>query len=115
LTAEKFIDSIEKYYGSYRPVVKATAYKYIARFSDAYRQELYRQLLLTFSTEYKAVPDVAVFERLNGDVCDLCDTRRLAADLTRAAITDGSERDYRDDIVGLFEAFKAKKQWGWTE
>jgi coproporphyrinogen III oxidase-like Fe-S oxidoreductase len=115
VTAEKFIASIEGYYGAYRPAVKATAYKYIQKYTDAYRQELYRQLLLTISTEYKTVPDVAVFERMHEDVCDLCDTRKLAADLSRAAITDGSERDYRDEIAEIFRSFKTAHKWGWKE
>lgn len=66
---EDFIRMVEQYYGEYdRPLIRATVFKYLQGLPAGILQHLYKQLLLMYSNQYKAVPDVAMLEKVRAEL-----------------------------------------------
>ena len=66
MTYSDFIEAIEGYYGQYeRETIKDMVRQYLQRYiPEASLPELYAETLKTVSTQYRSVPDIAVFETL---------------------------------------------------
>lgn len=102
MTAQQWIRAIESYYGPYRDGVRSVVLAYLRGFSGPYLEELQRRAILTYSTEYGVTPDVAMLERLRGEVADAVRLQggRRGQDLGRRQIGDGTE-DRRADVVRM--------------
>ena len=62
LSSEQFIKAIENYYGKYSEGVKKVVRQYLATVPEAMLPKIRAQLILTVSTQYGHVPDVATIE-----------------------------------------------------
>ena len=68
MTSEQFIKAIESYYGKYRPGVKTVVLQYLSTVAEKELSEIRKELLLTVSTQYGHVPDVATIEQARKDL-----------------------------------------------
>jgi len=69
MTSEAFVKAVESYYGQYpRPAVRATVGKYLKDWNEDQLDVMFRNLLLTYSGQYKHVPDVAVLENVRREI-----------------------------------------------
>ena len=60
-----FIKAIEAYYGEYeRPLIRKTVLKYAEQFSKEELQQIYHNLILEFSGQYRVTPDIAAIEKI---------------------------------------------------
>ena len=67
MTIAEFIKRIEAYYGEYpRPAIKAHVAAFLKSrgYSDEMLDELYRLVIMSISTRYRTVPDVADIEEI---------------------------------------------------
>ena len=61
---EDFVRMVEQYYGQYdSSLMRATVLKYLQGLPAAVLQPLYKQLLLMHSSQFKAIPDIAILEK----------------------------------------------------
>jgi hypothetical protein len=70
MTHETFVKSLEGYYGSYpRPVLRRAVLDYVAsEYTEAHLDVLYREIVLTYSGQYRHTPDIAVMEKAKAEV-----------------------------------------------
>lgn len=69
MTHESFVSMLEGYYGKYpRPAVRAAVLRYVLEYAEGDLEQLAREVLLTYSGQYKHTPDIAVLERAKGEV-----------------------------------------------
>ena len=66
MTAQRFIEEVEHYYGNYaRSATRKQVFDYVSKtFSDRFRDRLFKRLLLDFSGQFKVTPDIAIFEEV---------------------------------------------------
>jgi hypothetical protein len=61
---KQFVRAIEAYYGPYeRLLVKKTVLRYAEQFGQEKLQQIYHNLILEFSGQYRVTPDVAAIEK----------------------------------------------------
>ncbi len=92
MTAEKFMDDIQEYYGvDYRPGLhRDKIFTYLEGKSERYLDFLFDIVILNFSGQYRTLPDVAIYEKLSRDVYDEIDkyNLKLKQDLSRKALPE---------------------------
>ena len=114
MIVKDFIVKIQDYYGQeYRKGTQLdliTAYLNVK--SEKYLTCLFAAVVKEFSSQYKTLPDIAIFEKVIKATFEIMDTMQRKQDLSTPAITDGEEVDYSDEIKALFagmdKKFKAK-------
>jgi len=94
LNLQDFIGRIESYYGAkysagQLPYIKT----YLAERTERSLDFLFAETLKNFSSQYGRCPDVAIFDKLRGDIQDRLEHD---ADLTAPAITDTAGNEYVD-------------------
>lgn len=69
MTHGEFIEAIEGYYGEYpRDTMKRMVLQYLNTYIDeSLLPDLYAAVLKQVSTQYRAVPDIAIFESISQD------------------------------------------------
>ena len=99
MTVETFIGNIEAYYGKYpRKRMRELVMQYVARvFKGRDLDLLFKRTLLEVSGEYKAVPDIAVFERV-------CQSISKYPDLTVKVLPEETMTD--DERVDMGEQLR---------
>ena len=71
MTSEQFIKAIEDYYGKYRIGVKKVVKQYLTTIDEEKLSELRRHIILTVSTRYGHIPDVATIEDAINETRDI--------------------------------------------
>ncbi len=115
MTPERFIERIESYYGKYpgKPRdTRATVISYLRkRYKEDELESLLRAVTMTFSGEYKTVPDIAVFERAR--------VAEIARPSKRGTYLPFNEKITDDERVGVAKKVKgvvdylAEKKRAW--
>ena len=71
MTHEYFVSMLEGYYGPYpRPAVREAVLRYVREYAQGDLELLAREVLLTYSGQYKHTPDIAVLEKAKHEVND---------------------------------------------
>ena len=107
MVVKDFIKAVQDYYGlEYRQGLQLNLVgNYLNEKSDKYLTCLFSATVKGFSGQYKSLPDIAIFENLSTETYEIMEEQKRKqqiADLTRHAITDGDERDYTEEMKGLF-------------
>ncbi len=64
----EFINAIEGYYGSYKPVVKKLLYAYLKKnCKSVHLKQLFEIVVKSYTNTYKMPPDIAIMEKF---LCD---------------------------------------------
>lgn len=118
MTLQEFISKVQAYYGSaYREGQQEAIVEYLGSKSPEYMTALYRVCLLRFSSKWKMVPDIAIFEELSEEaVQKVKDYRRSIAAKQPLQIeeTDMSEEDFAAKMASvrdLFQTIEKKKRF----
>jgi hypothetical protein len=101
-----FIKKIEDYYGRYSPGVKREVLRYIDSVAPNDLPRIYKQLLLTFSTQYKVQPDVAILEKAREDMI----IRPDPAKDFKPALPEPEAKDYSRELGAWFKKLQAKSR-----
>ena len=108
MNINEFIKKIENYYGRYRPVVKHEVARYLQSVDSEIFPRMYNEMLLSFSSRYNTVPDVAEMERVKKY---LRDELRPVNYFTKA-LPDPEARDYSDELGPKLKALVRKLKMG---
>ena len=106
MNINEFIKKIENYYGRYRPVVKHEVARYLQSVDPEIFPRMYNEMLLSFSSRYNTVPDVAEMERVKKY---LRDELRPVNYFTKA-LPDPEVRDYSGEIGKAFRKLIGKSR-----
>ena len=105
MTLERFIESTESYYGQKYPAGQVQLIRaYLEDRTDRALTILFAETLKTFSSQYKTLPDIAIFEGLRGAVIERIKEDRQGQDLTRLALAEDTEQlATPEQLAPLFE------------
>ena len=111
---EQFVKKIEAYYGQYpgppRDVRKAVMTYLRGRFKESELESLLRAVTMTFSGEYKAVPDIAVFERAKVAEIHRPTKRGNYVPLPGVEMTDADKQEMIRNLRALISELAEKKR-----
>ena len=94
MTIQDFMQRIELYYGVKYSIGQAPYIKtYLADRTDRALDFLFAETLKSFSSQYGRCPDIAIFDKLRGDIQDRLEQE---PDLSIPAITDTAGNEYID-------------------
>lgn len=92
MTLPEFIKAIELYYCQSYPDGQLKLIKlYLEDRTDRALTILFAETLKTFSSQYKTLPDIAIFEGLRGTVIEKLKEDRQGQDLNRLALAEDTE------------------------
>lgn len=89
MTHQAFVSMLEGYYGKYpRPVLRDSISRYLVDYSPADLDVLMRELLLTYSGQYRHTPDIAVMEKAKEDINSRSAIKRIGQKVPDAALIE---------------------------
>ena len=110
MTATRFVQQVEGYYGKYvRRAVKTLVLQYLESYSGPRIDRLWRELLLNYTGQYRFIPDVAVLEeiRRKGD-------REQRDEVPRFVLLEGKPDEEQRRKVGELLSGLSAKMKGWN-
>ena len=114
MTPERFIARIESYYGKYPGEprdIRATVISYLRkRYKEDELESLLRAVTMTFSGEYKTVPDIAVFERAKIAEIQRPTKRGNYVPLPDVEMTDADKQEMIRNLRALIAELAEKKR-----
>lgn len=109
---EAFLSMLEGYYGSYpRPVLKESVARYIADFIEADLDVLMRELLLTYSGQYRHTPDIAVMEKAKQEINSRSSTKRIGQKLDSSLLLEDMAQLTSGEIVEEMARIQRDLEW----
>ena len=104
----EFIKALELYYGQPYPDGQLKLIKlYLEDRTERALTILFAETLKTFSSQYKTLPDIAIFEGLRGTVIEKLKEDRQGQDLNRLALADDTEGlATPEQLAPLFQAME---------
>lgn len=109
MTHESFVGMLEGYYGKYpRPVLRDSILRYVKDYSPADLDVLMRELLLTYSGQYRHTPDIAVMEKAKGDINSRSAIKQIGKKLPDTALIEDMAHLTSGEIVAGLARVKAE-------
>jgi len=117
MTAQRFIKELEGYYGEYeREATRKYVLDYVSKnYSDRSRDRLFKRLLLDYSGQFKATPDIAILEEIKAKLLQEPDyhapaKRILPPWIPRGGPTDEEREEMAQQAKDVLDELARKKR-----
>lgn len=88
---EAFLNLLEGYFGKYpRPALRDAVARYISDYIEADLDVLMKELLLTYSGQYRHTPDIAVMEKAKAEINSRSSIKRIGLKVDASKLLEDS-------------------------